>query len=91
MGRDWKKWAADKGIRKWFRKDNFIILILMGILLVIIALPTNDSAQKEAGFKAGKVIFCLFPGRTRTAGTRGTVHQEMTAAKRLTQHIWKNA
>lgn len=49
MGRDWKKWAADKGIQKWFRKDNFLILVLTGILLVIIALPTEKSGEGSAG------------------------------------------
>ncbi|MCI9338046.1 MAG: stage III sporulation protein AG [Lachnospiraceae bacterium] len=48
MSRDWKQWAADKGLEKWFRRDNFIILVLTGILLVIIALPTKESRdQKE--------------------------------------------
>ncbi len=47
MGRDWKKWAEEKGIHKWFRRDNFIILVLSGILLVIIALPAKeDTGQK---------------------------------------------
>lgn len=39
---DWKKWAADKGLQKWFKRDNFIILVLTGILLIIIALPVKD-------------------------------------------------
>lgn len=30
---------------KWFRKDNLIILILLGILLFIIALPTKKGGQ----------------------------------------------
>ena len=47
MGRDWKKWAEEKGIRKWFRRDNFIVLVLTGILLVIIALPTGGGTEKE--------------------------------------------
>ena len=49
MGRDWKKWAEDKGIQKWFRKDNFLILVLTGILLVIIALPTEKSGEGNTG------------------------------------------
>lgn len=49
MGKDWKKWAEDKGIQKWFRKDNFLILVLTGILLVIIALPTEKSGEGGAG------------------------------------------
>ncbi len=48
MGRDWKKWAADKGMQKWFRKDNFVILVLTGILLVIIALPTEKGGGGDA-------------------------------------------
>lgn len=46
-GRGWKKWAAEKGLEKWFRKDNLIILVLTGILLVIIALPTERSGKGE--------------------------------------------
>lgn len=46
MGRDWKQWAADKGLQKWFQRDNLIILILVGVLLVIIALPTRDNGEE---------------------------------------------
>ena len=49
MGRDWKKWMADKGLTKWFQRDNLIILVLAGILLVIIALPTKDGTEKSQG------------------------------------------
>ncbi len=49
MGRDWKKWMADKGLTKWFQRDNLIILVLAGILLVIIALPTKDGIEKNQG------------------------------------------
>ena len=49
MGRDWKKWAADKGLLKWFRRDNLIVMVLTGILLVIIALPTKESGEKNQG------------------------------------------
>lgn len=48
MGRDWRQWAADKGLQKWFRRDNFLILVLTGILLVIIALPTKKEEQKDS-------------------------------------------
>lgn len=34
--------------RKWFKKDNLVILILAGVLLVVIALPTKDSGETEA-------------------------------------------
>ena len=47
MGRDWKKWAEEKGLQKWFRRDNFLILVLTGILLIIIALPTEEKKGQE--------------------------------------------
>lgn len=36
-------------IAKLFRRDNLIVLILLGALLVIIALPTKDTATEEEG------------------------------------------
>lgn len=73
MGRDWKKWAEDKGIQKWFRKDNFLILVLTGILLVIIALPTEKSGKGSAGL----IPETEEPGTETRAGTRTS--QEGTA------------
>lgn len=42
-----EKWLEEKDLKKWFRKDNLIVLILAGVLLVIIALPTKDSGGTE--------------------------------------------
>ena len=89
MGRDWKKWAADRGLQKWFRKDNFIVVILMGILLVIIALPTDDGAQK--GEEGGKSDIQLFPGTVTDSGKEGAICPGRAAAKRTMLHIWRNA
>ena len=52
----WKWGDARERIRqglrgKWFRKDNLIILILLGILLFIIALPTKEGGQGEEDLK----------------------------------------
>lgn len=47
MGKDWKQWLAEKGLQKWFRRDNFLILVLTGILLIIIALPTKKEEPKS--------------------------------------------
>lgn len=49
MGMDLRQWVKDKGLEKWFRKDNLIILVLAGILLFIIALPVKekDGEKKE--------------------------------------------
>lgn len=42
------KQLEKRDFKKWFRKDNLVILTLAGVLLVIIALPTKDSAEAEA-------------------------------------------
>lgn len=49
MEKEWKK--------KLFRKDNLLVLILVGILLFVIALPTKDNNRESGG----------------TAGEKGTV------------------
>ena len=56
MGRDWKKWAMDKGLQKWFRRDNFLILVLTGILLIIIALPTEEKKEQEEKEKQKELL-----------------------------------
>lgn len=35
------------GLRKWFQKDNLIILVLSGILLMIIAMPAGKQKAQE--------------------------------------------
>lgn len=49
IGKGWKQWVADGGLQKWFRKDNLLIIILTGILLVIIALPTRQDTAQGGG------------------------------------------
>lgn len=44
------------GMEKWLKKDNLLILLLAGVLLVVIALPTEKSsrsAQTDTGLTAG--------------------------------------
>lgn len=38
--KDWKKMCRQFGV-KWFQRDNLIILVLLGILLVVITLPVK--------------------------------------------------
>lgn len=59
MGRDWKKWAKDRGLNKWFRRDNFIVLVLAGVLLVIIALPTKTDSPKAEDEETDKGVLTL--------------------------------
>lgn len=50
MGIRMQEDAKKSRLAKWFQRDNLIILILTGILLFIIALPTKEaSEEKEAG------------------------------------------
>ena len=51
MGKDWKQWIKKKGLEKYFRRDNLLILVLAGILLFIIALPTRDGEKADSGMK----------------------------------------
>lgn len=48
MEKERKKWLENDRVKKLFRKDNLLVLILAGILLFVIALPTKDSS-KESG------------------------------------------
>ena len=43
----WKQRWKDKGLEKWLKRDNLIILVLSGILLVIIALPMEKDGKKD--------------------------------------------
>ncbi len=57
-----KELPEDRGWKKWFKRDNLIVLILSGVLLFIIALPTKeaeavrkeetDSVTKKSGISA---------------------------------------
>ncbi|HBA49389.1 MAG TPA: stage III sporulation protein AG [Lachnospiraceae bacterium] len=73
MGRNWKQWASDKGVQKWFRRDNFIVLVLTGILLVIIALPTRDGTSgEESGEPEGKSDILSFTETEAGGGVSGS-------------------
>lgn len=38
-----------KGLTKWMKKDNLVVLILSGVLLFIIALPTKSDEESVGG------------------------------------------
>lgn len=95
MGKNWKQWAADKGLQKWFRKDNFIILVLSGVLLVIIALPSKESAEKKADTGTGMPNEgTVLSGQGDAGGTAGSTGEAETEEdyaayleKRLTEAL----
>ncbi|MCM1570099.1 MAG: stage III sporulation protein AG [Roseburia sp.] len=37
-----------KGYKRWFRRENLVILILSGVLLFIVALPVKESGEQES-------------------------------------------
>ena len=43
----WRQRLKDKGHEKWLKRDNLIILVLSGILLIIIALPAEKDEKKD--------------------------------------------
>lgn len=47
MKERWKQWLEKRGMEKWFKRDNLLILILSGVLLFIIALPTKNTESSE--------------------------------------------
>ncbi len=48
----------EKKIQKWFQKDNLIILVLAGILLLVINLPTEkkESDSKKSTAEVGTMV-----------------------------------
>lgn len=69
------KGVAGGGLPKWFRRDNLLILVLLGVLLFIIALPVKkedpqaDASQTEAVEQYNAGIFT-------SSGTEITARQE---------------
>lgn len=50
-----KQLKEQKGLGKWFQRDNLIIIILSGILLLVIALPTKSSNDSGTGGSGGSI------------------------------------
>lgn len=48
MKEAWRNFIEKKGIKKWFHRDNLIIIILSGALLLIISLPTDSISGKNS-------------------------------------------
>lgn len=54
MENERKKWLENEKVKKLFRKDNLLVLILAGILLFVIALPTKGSREKGSETDGGR-------------------------------------
>lgn len=94
MENEWKKWLESERMKKLFRKDNLLILILVGILLFVIVLPTKDNSGKNGGTDEGKGDVLNLSGIGSGSGadpeqTEETAGLEYAAAleKRLTEAL----
>ena len=80
-GWNWRQWINDKGLEKWFRRDNLIILVLSGILLFIIALPMdNKNKENSADTGANTSVGLEIPGMTSGSQEAQEDSQDMTDA-----------
>lgn len=93
----WKQQIKDKGLGKWFRRDNLIILVLSGVLLFIIAMPMARSG-KESDNAAQKSLTGLLQEADEDQESVATVIQDLSEAEyaqvleqRLTQALSKVA
>lgn len=61
MDKDMRQGISEKKWKKWFQKENLVVLILGGILLFIIALPVETSTgdQTQAGSEGQRSILTL--------------------------------
>lgn len=50
----WKKWLEDERIKKLFSRENLLVLVLAGIPLFIIALPSGETGRKAEDTAEGK-------------------------------------
>lgn len=48
---EWKKWLENERVKKLFRRENLLVMVLVGILLFVIALPAGDSGGNAADGK----------------------------------------
>ena len=50
----WKNWLENERIKKLFSRENLVVLVLLGILLFIIALPSGNSGRKTGDTAPGE-------------------------------------
>lgn len=61
----WKKWLEDERIKKLFSRENLLVLVLAGILLFIIALPSGETGRKAEDTAEGKAENLKLSGTER--------------------------
>ena len=81
MEKDRRQWLKEKGWEKWFRKENLVVLILYGVLLFIIALPT----EKERSLTMGESdVTTTKAENTETGEEMGTEEYVTSMERKLT-------
>lgn len=79
----------NSGKSKWFRKDNFIVLILMGVLLFVIALPLETEQKDGAGQgdRQQNNVLTLAGVEASSNGGFGVGDTDEAYARSLEQHL----
>lgn len=73
----WKKWLEDERIKKLFSRENLLVLVLAGILLFIIALPSGETGRKAEDTAEGKEANLKLSGTEREGeNTFNTAEEE---------------
>lgn len=86
MTKGWKQWLEDKNAAKLFRKENLVVLVLAGILLFVIALPTKDSG--DTGGAGGGLADSMTQKReTEVQGTADISPSEQAYAADLERRL----
>lgn len=86
MTKGWKQWLEDKNAAKLFRKENLVVLVLAGILLFVIALPTKDSG--DTGGAGGGLADSMTQKReTEVQGTADIGSSEQAYAADLERRL----
>lgn len=73
MGMEWFK---KKGLDKWFQRDNLIILVLTGILLFIIALPTKEGEGGKVSDNSAGTSFTQINKQTEGVTAKKQLSEE---------------
>lgn len=93
-GKERKKWLENERVKKLFRRDNLLVLILAGILLFVIALPTKDGGGKSSGTDGGRGDVLRLPetgqsgaGESGQAGEISDLEYAAALERRLTEAL----
>lgn len=80
MKESWKQWFKEKGMEKWLQRDNLIILVLAGVLLFIVALPTKTGEKSGSGKQGGEAANQTMTGeKSKAQGESAPAWEELYA------------